>query len=310
MGRKHKPRSGSLQFWPRKRARRIYPRIRNFSKNNQQINSFAGYKVGCTHVLMIDDQEHSITKGDRISCPVTIITCPPLKTLSLRFYQKNPTSSQLLTEIHAKNFDKELKRKINLPKKLNEKAPEKYDEIRLLVYTQPKLTNLKKKPEIFEIPFNGTLEEAKAYLEKPIKLEDVFKTGQFIDVHSVSKGKGLQGPIKRFGISLKQHKSEKKKRSAGNLGAWTPKRVSHTVPQAGQMGYQTRTEYNKLIVGIKPAEEVNRKSGFKRFGIIKNESILVKGSVPGATKRLIRFVHAIRNKHSVEPPEIEYISKR
>ena len=310
MGRTSKPRAGSLQFWPRKRAKRIYPRVRSHA--NVNISGFAGYKVGMTHIIMIDNREHSQTKGQKISSPVTIIECPPLKPLSLRFYKKTVYGLKAITEIFAKNFNKELARKISLPKKTNAKEPKEFDELRLLVYTQPKLTGLaKKKPEVFELYLDIPLEEAKKLLEKDLKASDIFKPGQYVDTHGVTIGKGLQGPVKRFGVQLKSHKSEKKRRSAGNLGAWTPKKVSHTVPQKGQMGFHTRTDYHKQIIAINSdPEQINSKAGFKRYGLVKNEFVLIRGSVPGPSKRLIRFNFTVRNKSDAEAVEIAYVSRR
>ena len=309
MGRTNKPRAGSLQFWPRKRAKRIYPRVRSHA--DVKISGFAGYKVGMTHTIMIDNREHSQTKGQKIFSPVTILECPPLKPLSLRFYKKTVYGLKAITEVFAKNLNKELARKITLPKESKKEIPKEYYEIRLLVYTQPAMTGLaKKKPEIFELYLNMPLEEAQKMLEKDLKVTEIFKPGQYVDVHAVTIGKGLQGPVKRFGIQLKSHKSEKKRRSAGNLGAWTPKKVSHTVPQKGQMGFHTRTDYHKQIIAINSdPTQINPKSGHKHYGIVKNDYILIRGSTPGPSKRLIRFNFTVRNKHDAEAPEIAYVSK-
>jgi len=203
-----------------------------------------------------------------------------------------------------------------MPKKeTKQKEPDSYDELRLLVYTQPGLTGIgKKKPELFEIAIGGTKEQQLAYarekLGKEITVTEILKPGQLVDAHAITKGKGLQGVIKRFGVSLKSHKSEKKRRSIGNLGPWNQSAMWR-VPQAGQTGYHTRTEYNKLIIKVsdKP-DEINPKSGFKHYGVVKNDYILIKGSVQGHAKRLIRLNYAIRphkRKHS-ETFEIEHIN--
>ncbi len=309
MPKTHKPRSGSLQFWPRVRAKRIYSSIKSwFNSSESKPLAFAGYKVGMTHIQTTRPGK----KGTEIitNVPVTIIECPPLKPLSLRFYKNTPYGSQVITQIFSKNLDKELARKITLPKKTKEEIPENYDFFKLVVYTQPKLTGIgKKKPEIFEIPIGGDLEYAKSLLEKEIDVEEVFKAGQFLDSHAITKGKGFQGPIKRFGIGLKSHKSEKKRRSAGNLGAFTPRKVSWKVPQHGQMGFFKRTEYNKLLMLIgQDPEKINQKGGFKHYGLIKNKYILVKGSIQGPTKRLVILTEAIRGKKPKQLEEIKYIS--
>jgi len=310
------PRKGSMQYWPRKRAKRPYPRVRRWSKLAEaKPIGFAGYKVGMTHILINDNKECSLTKGQEISFSVTIIECPPIKVCSLRFYKNTISGLQVVSEVSADNLDKELERKI-LKRKKGKKAeyPEEYDDIRLMVYTQPKLTNIgKKKPEIFEIPIGGKKEEkteyAKNILGKEIKINDVLAEGQQIDVHSISRGKGLQGPVRRFGIGLKSHKSEKHRRTPGNLGPWTGAKMWR-VAQAGKTGYYQRTEYNKWLLKIsEDIEKITPKSGFRHYGIIKNSYALVKGSIPGTPKRLIIMGNPIRENKKIPKtaPEIKYI---
>jgi len=214
------PRKGSLQYWPRKRSKRSFTRVRtwNIGKEAKPLG-FAGYKVGMTHLVINDNRKTSTTKGMDIFCPATIIECPPLKTASIKFYKNTIKGLKLISEQFAENFDKEVKRTLILPKNLKKldskeknNIPTDFDYIRLLVYTMPSLTGIgKKKPEVFEIALGGNKEEqlnyAKSKLGKEINISDVFKEGQQLDIHAVSKGKGVQGPVKRFGISLKNHKT-------------------------------------------------------------------------------------------------------
>ena len=85
----------------------------------------------------------------------------------------------------------------------------------------------------------------------------------------------------------------------------------YRVAHAGQMGYHLRTDYNKWIlkIGSKP-EEINVSGGFPHYGVVKNEYILVKGSVPGLRKRLIRINKAIRHNKKLPQgtPQIQYVS--
>jgi len=316
MPRVHKPKGGSLQVWPRKRARRHYTRVRSYPKKEDiKLQGFAGYKAGMTHIQV---KNPNTRIGGNIFIPATIIECPPLKVFSVRFYQSTPYGKKVISELHSPKINKELSRKIKIPKtpKTELKNIDDVSDISLLVYTQPNLTNIgKKKPDLFEIMISGKdpqqkFEYAKSLLDKEINIADILKNYEFIDAHSVTIGKGMQGAIKRFGISLKSHKAEKKRRSAGNLGAWTPSKVSWTVPQKGQMGYHTRTDYNKLILKISTApEEINQKGGILHYGVIKNPYILLKGSIPGPSKRLIRLIPSIRNKKPAHPLEITYISQ-
>ena len=76
------------------------------------------------------------------------------------------------------------------------------------------------------------------------------KNGEFVDISSVTKGKGWSGPIKRFGTARLFHKSTNKVRHVGTLGPFTPGKVLFTVPQAGQTGIQLRTERNKRVLKL------------------------------------------------------------
>lgn len=316
------PRRGTLQYWPRKRSKRAFARVRAWSKTKEvKPLGFAGYKVGMTHLIINDNRKTSTTKGMDISCPVTIIECPPLKTASIKFYKNTITGSKLVSEISAEKLDKELKRTISLPKKKKDSKehknfPSDFDYIMLLVYTSPSLTGIgKKKPEMFEIAVGGSKEEqlnyAKEKLGNEISVSEALKEGQQLDIHAVSKGKGVQGPVKRFGVTLKHHKSEKGVRRVGSLGSW--KGQGHTMwrqAKAGKMGYHTRTEYGKWLLKIGNADEINKKEGFENYGVIKNNYVLVKGSVIGSKKRLIRLNDSIRHNKTIpkDAPTIQYIN--
>ena len=303
MPKTSKPRAGSLQYWPRKKAKKIYPNIKawNRAKDNKLLG-FIGYKVGMTYLHYVEQN-----KKDETFSPVTIVECPPLKPFSLRFYKKTPYGSKVITEILSKKLDKELERKISLAKKSKEEIPKEFDDMKLIVHTQPKLTSLgKKKPEIIELGVSGDLEFVKSLLEKDeIMIDEVFNENQNVDVHAVTKGKGTQGPVKRFGVGLKQHKSEKGIRRVGSLGDWKAKtwRVAH----AGQTGFHKRTEYNKKIFLIS-GENINSEQGFRRYGLVKNKYVLLKGSIPGAKKRTIVLTEPLRDARTANV-EITSIKK-
>ncbi len=316
MPRTRQPRAGSMQFWPRVRSRQSYPRIRNWSaaKETRPLG-FAGYKVGMTHLLINDNNQHSLTKGMDIFCPITVVECPPLKTTSIMFYKKTNKGLKFVSQIFEDSFDKDVARKILIPKNKGKEATD-FDFVRLMCHTQPNKTGIgKKKPEMFEIAIGGTKEQQLAYarekLGKEITVSEVFKEGQLLDTHSITKGKGFQGPMRRFGISLRHHKSEKSRRNPGSLGSWQAQgQIMWRVAHAGKMGYHLRTEYNKWLVKIgNNPTDMNTKGGFVHYGIIKNPYVLIKGSIAGTQKRLIRFTNAVRPKKNVlEAPQISYTS--
>lgn len=319
------PRHGSLQFWPRVRAKRQHPRIRNWARldNNTttKILGFIGYKAGMTHVMLRDNRPTSLTKGEAIAVPATVIECPNIKVASVRLYKKTTDGLKIVSEIFNPNLKKSSSNATTSspPKsspKTSASSPNNafdFDDVKVVVYTQPKIAKLKKNPQILEIAISAQSKEdklsyAKTLLEREIKISEIFREGQYIDVHAVTKGKGFQGTVKRFGVKIRQHKSEKTKRGIGTLGAWRPRHVLTTVPQPGKMGYHTRTEYNKWVMKIASSiAEINPKGGFPHYGLISNEYILLKGSVPGPVKRAIVLTES-RRPSKPETAEIKSIS--
>jgi len=139
----------------------------------------------------------------------------------------------------------------------------------------------------------------------------VFTEGQFVDVLGVTKGKGFQGVIKRFGVKElpKWHKHRKGSRRVGSrsptIGALS------TVPQAGQLGFHRRTEYNKRILRIgSNGYEVVPAGGFPHYGIIRSDYVLIKGSIMGPPKAPIVLRYPIRPPKWIPqgPPIITYVS--
>ncbi len=317
MGKKiNAPRKGSLQYWPRKRAKRQHARVRTW-KLSEGLLGFAGFKAGMTHVLVTDNRKNSITKGQDISVPVTMVECPPLDIIGVRFYRKSQTryGEEAATEVRM-SAPKHLSRTTvwNATGSLDEINPEEYVRATLIVSTQPKETGIgQKKPQIFELGYGKTVSDVISFAKenKLLSVESALKAGEFYDVHSVTTGRGTQGVIKRFGAGIRSHKSEKSNRKAV-LGPEGYGKVSFRSLQGGKMGYHLRTEYNKQIVGIVPADQVQISGGLVNYGQVKNTVLLVKGSIGGTKKRLITFSAPQRKsaKVSTEPMAITYISTR
>jgi len=329
MTRHHQPRKGSVAFSPRKRAVKQSPRIKSWPHVDETgLLGFAGYKVGMTHVKLTDNRKDSPTEGMEISSPVTILEVPPVVVMGIRAYKKSNRGLKTMMDVMASEMNEDLGRKIPLPEKydtnsklneLNENIDDIFD-IRILIHTKPKQTSVpKKKPEILEIALGGAnvsekLEFATSLLGNEINAADVFSDGEYVDSIAITKGKGFQGPVKRWGIRIQYGKAARssKARHVGSLGPWSPERTMWTVPQAGQMGYHKRTEYNKQILKIGDESEVdslNPDGGFVKYGLVKNNFIMVKGSLPGPSKRLIILRKSIRShKYHNEAPEISFIS--
>ena len=325
------PRHGSLRYMPRKRALHIKGRIRKWPiiKGDCQFIGFAGFKSGMTHINYVMDQKSNPLFGKELMAPVTIIETPPLIMIGIKVYYKDEYGIKCIGEILNKELPKELSRKIVFPnkekynfenkkKELMEKIKDDF-EIRGLFITQPKKAGLPRiKPDIIELKIAGgsnAIERfnfALKYLGKQLRVMDCFKEGELIDVISVTKGKGFQGSVKRFGIKILPHKTRGNIREVGCIGPWHPARTMYSVPRAGQMGFHQRIEHNKRIMKIgENADEINPKGGFINYGVIKNDYIMILGSIPGPKKRLIRLRKPIRLRKQIllNSPEITYINK-
>lgn len=319
MPRKSHPRRGSLGYKPQRRAGRPYPQLTPPEElGENELAGFAGYKAGMTRVLRIDDEQDSPTKGQEVADAVTVIEVPPISVYGVRAYGMTGNGENPLTEAYADNISGELDRKAVIPENADpatiEEKLEHVTDIRLLVHTHPSTAGIgKKTPEVFEMPIGGDSvqakwETARDRLGTDIRVTDVVESGQYVDTISVTKGKGFEGPVKRHGIKTLSHKTQKSNRKPGNIGPWHPDHTRWTVPQPGGTGYNRRTELNKRILTIQEdPDEVNPEGGFKNYGEVQQEYVIVKGSVPGPAKRLIMFRPAVRHNGYPENPEITHI---
>lgn len=325
MPKRHHPKRGSSGYSPRKRARSEIPRFKSWPEREGEpkIQGFAGYKAGMTHAFIIDYRPTSTTSRQEVRVPVTVIEVPPMKVAAVRLYENTPYGLETLGEVWAGKVDKELQKRLPIPREYDHKKAwkdidrKRADDVRALIYTQPKRVSgiPKKTPDLMEVRIGGgTMEErlryAKKILGKEVKINEFINEGEMLDVAAVTKGKGFQGHVKRWGVKLLTRKNRKHRRMIGTLGPWHPSYVRSTVPQAGQVGYHQRTEYNKRVLKIgEKGEEITPNGGFVRYGIVRNEYVVIHGSVPGPTKRLVRFRDPVRfHGVKVEKPEITYIS--
>ena len=324
MPQRRRPKKGSRAFGPRKRAKSQTPRLDSWPEISgaPKIQGFAGYKAGMTHAFVVDKKAKSTTSGMEVQTPVTVVEVPPMKIAAVRFYEQQIDGLKTAGEVWAADVDPMLDRRVNIPKR-GEPDFSRFDnldveDVRVLAYTQPKLISgvPKKVPDLMELRIGGgvmkeRIEYAKGILGKEVTITDFAAEGAIIDVIAITKGKGFQGATKRWGIKLLSHRNSKHRRGIGNLGPKRPGYVRSTVPLPGQMGYHQRTELNKKIIKVgTDGKEVSPKGGFNNYGEVRNTYVLVKGSVPGPTKRLIRFRDGTRvsAKMDTSAAEVTYIS--
>lgn len=324
------PRKGSLGFGPRTRATTEVPRFRSWPDADGQprLQGFAAYKAGMSHVVMINDEANSPIEGTEQTVPVTILETPPIHVAAVRAYQDTPYGRHPVGDVWAQSdvLHDDLERVIDvpaddadLPTSLSDVADaDEIDEIAALTYTTPgEIPSIPRKaPHLMETriatdDIDATVEYTDELLESgSVSITDVFRAGEYVDVSGVTTGKGTQGPVKRWGVQKRKGKHARQgfRRRIGNLGPWNPSRVRSTVPQQGQMGYHQRTELNKRILAIEE-DDVTPDGGLVNYGDIDREYVLIKGSVPGPKKRLVRLRTAIRPGDQPRlDPEIRYVS--
>lgn len=317
----NRPRRGSLGYSPRKRASSQVPRISAWRPTDKvKLLDYPGYKAGMTHAYKIDDRPHALSRGKEILVPATVIETPPVYICGIRGYEDTDSGLKVMGEIWADPIppmEKTLVLPRNKKKKKKEPDLSTADEIRVLICTQPHLINLKKKGDIMECGIGGTevaekLEFAQTILGKEVTIDEVFGEGDFIDVISVSKGKGVQGVVKRWGVKIQDRKVNDARRHVGSIGPWKPHKTMWRVPFSGQMGGHKRTLINKrlLKIGAVTEEDITPRGGFLHYGTLQSSYILIKGSVAGPQKRLVRMRHAIRPPRHLPPgkPEITHVS--
>ena len=111
---------------------------------------------------------------------------------------------------------------------------------------------------------------------------DTFAKGDHIDVTGISKGKGYQGVIKRWGAHrLKEsHGTGPVHRHAGSMGSSTdPSRIFKGKIGAGQMGNEQVTVLNLDVVKVDP-----------ELGVIA-----VRGAIPGPKGGLVYLRNSVIN---------------
>ncbi|MGC8568405.1 MAG: 50S ribosomal protein L3 [Nitrososphaeria archaeon] len=288
----HAPHRGSLAFYPRKRASRILPKLRYYAETEEpSLAAVVGIKVGMGHAIITDDRQGTPNFGKPLFVPFTVVALPPMKVVRIVAYGYH---------------DGYL---VNLGDVSDSMDLSKVSEVRAVVEAVPRDAGFsQKKPYVLEIPITGKdikakLEYAKKILNQTIQTKDLIMSWGYVDVIGVTKGKGFQGPVKRFGIKRKQHKARKSVRAVGTLGPWHPASIMYTVPRAGQMGFQRRTIYNLRVISA--SKEPGALLPFKK---ITSDYVLIAGSLPGPKGRPLVIRKSVRIKREAKPPAILSVS--
>ncbi len=212
---------------------------------NDLINTFFGRKI--EQKQMFDE------KGKRI--PVTVIEVSPC----------------IITRILKKDKDgcDGFQLGIGTRKAKNTPKP---------ILGQIKKAGIEKIPRFFrQVKLNKPLEETNSLkVGAEVKITDVFKKGDLVNVTGISKGRGFTGVVKRhhFKGGPRTHGQSDRERAPGSIGqTTTPGRVYKGKRMAGRSGNQKVTVKNLKIIDINEA----------------NHQVLIYGLIPGSRHSLVKI---------------------
>lgn len=310
-----------------------------------RLTAFLGYKAGMTHIVREVEKPGSKLHKKETCEPVTIIETPPMVIVGVVGYVKTPRGLRTLGTVWAQHLSEEVRRRFyknwcKSKKKAFAKYSKQYETdegkktiqekleklkkyasvIRVLAHTQiTKMKGLKqKKAHLMEIQVNGgsiaqKVDYAYGFFEKQVPVEAVFQKDEMIDLIGVTKGKGYEGVVTRWGVTRLPRKTHRGLRKVACIGAWHPARVSFTVARAGQNGYHHRTEMNKKVYKIgktgqeshtaitefdRTEKDITPMGGFPHYGIVKSDYLMIKGGCVGPKKRVITLRQSLLKQTS------------
>jgi len=235
-----------------------------------------------SHILREVERPGSKLHKKELVEPVTIVETPPMVVVGLVGYVATGRGNRSYKTVWAQHLDESVKRRFYRNYFKSKKAAFRrhhasWDEkkvkadlddikkhcavVRAIAHSQPKKAgcnnrNGVSKAHLLEIQINGGKDAAAkvdfawSLLEKEIHVDACFAANQVLDTVSITKGRGTQGVVTRWGVSRLPRKSHRGLRKVGCIGAWHPAAVQWTVPRSGQMGYHHRTEVNKKIYKV------------------------------------------------------------
>lgn len=116
-----------------------------------------------------------------------------------------------------------------------------------------------------------------------LKIEQVFKAGDIVDVTGISKGKGFAGGVKRYHFKggPKTHGQSDRWRAPGSVGSGTtPGRIYKGKRMAGHMGHVKVTIKNLKVVDVDEIKKI----------------LLVEGLIPGPRNSMVSITRVGENK--------------
>jgi len=123
---------------------------------------------------------------------------------------------------------------------------------------------------------------------------NVFKTGDYVDVSALSKGKGYAGVIKRHNFSMQpvSHGQSDRTRARGSSGSGGPQKVFKGMKMSGHLGNEYVTIQKLLVVSVD----------------VEKNIMLVKGSVPAVKNGTLLISNTLK-KISIKQEETKVKTK-
>jgi len=200
-----------------------------------------GLKIGMSQIF---DE-----KGNQI--PVTVVESGPCRVLQIKTKEKDGYEAVQI------GFKKKKDEKVKKPQK---ETPFKY----IKEFSLPKIQQLK-----------GAHGDNLNY-KKGQKLDvSIFEEGDSLSVSGISKGKGFQGAVKKWGFHGRptSHGMKHESRTLGSVGGSTPSRVIKGRKMPGRMGGERKTVRGLTVVKID----------------LKNNALMISGAVPGRRGTLLEI---------------------
>lgn len=127
-----------------------------------------------------------------------------------------------------------------------------------------------------KFPVKGEVRQGRQIPKLGDKIDvGVFEEGDKVKVSGISKGKGFQGVVKRWGFhgAPASHGTKHNLRAPGSIGSSFPEKVFKGLKMAGRMGGERVSVKNLKVVKVDP----------------ENNLIAVKGAIPGSRGTLVEI---------------------
>merc|ERR1719183_1725986 len=335
------PRCGHLGYLPKRRTKHHKGKCRTFPNDDKtkpvHLTAFMGYKAGMTHVVRgMEKREGRKTIKKDVVEAVTVVECPPMKVIGMVGYIETPRGLRALSTVWAQKLPDGVMRRFYknyycAKKKAFSKYAKRYSEdaksknhpqrdvnrikkyctvVRVLCCTQiEKLKFRQRKAHLMEIQVNGgsvadKVKWATSKFESEVSVGEVFEENEMVDTIAITRGKGTQGVVKRFGVARLPRKTHRGLRKVACIGAWHPSAVKWTVARVGNLGYYHRRQMNQKVYRVgsgavrgtannaateadPDAKNITPLGGFPHYGVVNEDFMLIRGAVMGPRKRQV-----------------------